>query len=68
MVSETTLSSRSVIVAVVNSTSVTAAVHFGFGHEPAGALGVAVVTLNDVWPFLGVGCGPPLPVDVVVKL
>jgi hypothetical protein len=68
MVSETVPSSRSVIVAVVNCTSVTVAVHIGFGHERAGAIGVAVVTLKDAWPFLGVGCGPPLPVDVVEKL
>jgi hypothetical protein len=68
MVSETVESSRSVIVAVVNCTSVTVAVHFGFGHEPAGAVGTSDVTVKRAEPFLGVGCGPPLPVDVVVKL
>ena len=66
--SETTLSSNSVMVAVVKLTSVTVAVHFGFGQEPAGATGAVVLTVNEAWPFLGVGCGPPLPVSVVVKL
>jgi hypothetical protein len=46
IVSETTLSSRRVIVAVVNATSVTVAVHRGFGHDPAGATGVVVLTVK----------------------
>jgi hypothetical protein len=54
-VSETVESSRSVMVAVVNCTSVTVAVHIGFGHEPGGAVGAVVVTSNWYWPFLGVG-------------
>jgi hypothetical protein len=46
-VSETVESSKSVIVAsLVNSTSVTVAVHFGFGQEPAGAEGVFDVTVK----------------------
>jgi hypothetical protein len=68
MVSETVESSRSVIVAVVNVTSVTVAVHFGFGHEPGGAVGAVDVTVNGDWPFLGVGKGPLVPVTVVEKL
>lgn len=44
-VSETVESSSRVIVAVVKLTSVTVAVHFGFGHDPAGAVGVFVVTV-----------------------
>jgi hypothetical protein len=44
-VSETVESSTRVIVAVVNVTSVTVAVHFGFGHEPAGAVGATLVTV-----------------------
>ena len=56
------------MVAVVNVTSVTVAVHIEFGHEPAGAVGVVVDTSNRYWPFLGVGTGPLLPATVVVKL
>jgi hypothetical protein len=52
----------------VNSTSVTSAVHFGFGQAPAGAVGSAVVKLNLAWPFLGVGCGPVVPAKSVSKL
>jgi hypothetical protein len=33
------------MVAVVNATSVTVAVHLGFGHDPAGAVGAVVVTV-----------------------
>jgi hypothetical protein len=36
-VSESVESSKRLRVAVVNATSVTVAVHFGFGHDPAGA-------------------------------
>ena len=43
--SETVESSSRVIVAVVNCTSVTLAVHFGFGHDPAGAEGAFVITV-----------------------
>jgi hypothetical protein len=67
-VSETVESSKSVTVAVVNVTSVTVAVHIGFGHEPGGAVGVSEVTVNRAWPFLGVAKGPLVPVTVVVKL
>jgi hypothetical protein len=67
-VSETNESSRRVSVAVVNVTSVTAAVHIGFGQEPDGAVGAIVVTSNRNWPFFGVGIGPIVPVAVVVKL
>ena len=66
--SETAPSSVSVIVAVVNCTSVTVAVHFGFGHEPGGADGVFDTTVNRAWPFLGVAKGPLVPDTVVVKL
>ena len=45
-VSETVESSSSVTVAVVNATSVTVAVHFGFGHDPGGAVGVFDVTMK----------------------
>jgi hypothetical protein len=55
-------------VASVNATSVTVAVHIGFGHDPAGAVGATDVTVNRAWPFLGVGNGPLLPATVVVKL
>jgi DNA-binding NarL/FixJ family response regulator len=37
--SDSVESSNRLTVAVVNSTSVTVAVHFGFGHDPAGADG-----------------------------
>jgi hypothetical protein len=57
-----------VIVAVVNATSVTVAVHIGFGHDPGGAVGVFDVTVNRAWPFLGVANGPLVPATVVVKL
>src|SRR6266511_3392109 len=56
------------MVAVVNCTSVTVAVHIGFGHEPGGAVGAVVVTSNWYWPFLGVGTGPVVPVTLVVKV
>ena len=69
IVSDTLPSSRSVSVAVVKLTSVTVAVHIGFGHDPAGAVGVADVRfLNWNWPLRGVGVGPREPVEVVVKL
>jgi hypothetical protein len=44
IVSETVLSSKSVRVASVKWTSVTVAVHIGFGHEPGGAVGATVST------------------------
>jgi hypothetical protein len=68
IVSDTLVSSLRVMVASPNSTSVTVAVHCGFGHDPAGAEGVIVVTVNLKLPFLGVGWGPLVPVAVVVKL
>jgi hypothetical protein len=69
IVSETVESSKSVIVAsLVNSTSVTVAVHIGFGHEPGGALGASDVTVKRAWLFLGVGKGPLVPVTPVLKL
>ena len=68
IVSDTTPSSVRVTVASPNSTSVTVAVHFGFGHDPAGAVGVTDSTSKRNEPFLGVGSGPLLPVVVVVKL
>ena len=43
--SERVESSKRLIVAVVNATSVTVAVHLGFGHDPAGAEGASVVTV-----------------------
>jgi hypothetical protein len=46
MVSETVESSKRVTVAVVNATSVTVAVHIGFGHDPGGAVGVSDVTVK----------------------
>jgi hypothetical protein len=46
IVSETVESSKRVIVAVVNWTSVTVAVQIGFGHEPRGAEGATDVTVN----------------------
>jgi hypothetical protein len=67
-VSETVESSSSVTVAVVNVTSVTVAVHIGFGHDPGGADGVSDVTVNRAWPFRGVANGPLVPVTVVLKL
>jgi len=66
-VSETVESSWSVMVAFVKVTSVTVAVHIEFGHEPGGAVGAVVVTLNLNWPFLGVGTGPVVPATVVLK-
>ena len=68
IVSETTPSSVSVMVASPNSTSTTVAVHIGFGHEPGGAEGVPDSTVNRNWPFLGVARGPLVPATVVVKL
>ena len=61
-------SSNKLIVAVVNVTSVTVAVHLGFGHDPAGAVGAVVVTVYGLWPFLGVGNGPDDPAAVKLKL
>jgi hypothetical protein len=58
IVSETFESSRRVIVASVNATSVTVAVHIGFGHDPGGAEGAFVDTVKRAWPFRGVGKGP----------
>ena len=66
--SESVESSNRLIVAVVNATSVTVAVHLGFGHDPAGAVGASVVTVYGLWPFLGVRNGPEDPVAVNVKL
>ena len=67
--SETVLSSVSVMVADVNFTSVTVAVHMSFGHEPAGALGVVVDTFLKLYePFRGVGRVPVPPVALKVKL
>lgn len=60
--------SKRLMVAVVNDTPVTLAVHLGFGHDPAGAVGASEVTVNRAWPFLGVEKGPLLPTTVVVKL
>jgi hypothetical protein len=54
IVSETVLSSNNVSVASVKWTSVTVAVHIGFGHEPGGAVGETVSTEMRNWPFLGV--------------
>jgi hypothetical protein len=53
------------MVAVVNATSVTVAVHLGFGHDPAGAVGAVVVT---VYGGCGVGNGPEDPAAVNEKL
>jgi hypothetical protein len=68
IVSETTPSSVSVMVASPNSRSTTVAVHIGFGHEPGGADGVSDSTVNRSWPFLGVARSPLVPATVVVKL
>jgi hypothetical protein len=54
IVSEVVLSSKSVSVASPKWTSVTVAVHIGFGHDPAGAVGETVVTVKRNEPFLGV--------------
>jgi hypothetical protein len=52
-----------------NCTSVTVAVHFEFGHEPAGAVGSAVLkSRNENWPFLVVGKFPVLPEASKLKL
>ena len=51
-------SSSSVSVAVVKCTSVTVAVHIGFGQEPGGADGATVLTVYGDWPFLEWGRGP----------
>jgi hypothetical protein len=67
IVSETVESSESAMVAVVNATSVTVAVHLGFGHEPGGAEGASDLTVNLAWPFLGVAKGPLVPVTRVEK-
>jgi hypothetical protein len=61
-------SSSSVTVAGPNVTSVTVAVHCGFGHEPGGAAGVSVLTVDRAWPLRGVGKGPLCPVAVVSKV
>ena len=67
--SETVESSKSVMVAsLVNTTSVTVAVHFGFGQDPGGAVGAFDVTVKDAWPFRGVAKGPLVPVTPVLKL
>src|SRR5215213_7390838 len=66
--SESVESSNRLTVAVVNSTSVTVAVHFGFGHDPAGAVGAFDVTVYGDWPFRGVGNGPDDPAAVNEKL
>jgi hypothetical protein len=67
IVSYTIPSSLRVTVASPNSTSVTAAVHCGFGHDPAGAVRAIDVTLNRNDPFLGVGISPVPPEAVVVN-
>ena len=46
IVSETVLPSKSVSVASVKWTSLTVAVHIGFGHELGSAFGVLVPTLK----------------------
>ena len=61
-------SKRLIVASLVNATSVTVAVHFGFGHDPAGAEGAVDVTVYLAWPFLGVEKGPLVPVTPVVKL
>ena len=61
-------SKRLIVASLVNATSVTVAVHFGFGHDPAGAEGAVDVTVYLAWPFLGVAKGPLLPVTPVLKL
>jgi hypothetical protein len=67
-VSDRLESSNRLSVAVVNATSVTVAVHLGFGHDPAGAVGAVVVTVYADWPFLGVANGPEDPAAVKEKL
>jgi hypothetical protein len=52
----------------VKVTSVTFAVHLWFGHDPAGACGVADVTVKTYCPFLGVRRGPEAAVTSVVKV
>jgi hypothetical protein len=66
--SESVESSNRLMVAVVNDTSVTVAVHIGFGHDPAGAVGAFVLTVYGDWPFRGVGNGPDDPAAVNEKL
>jgi hypothetical protein len=61
-------SKRLIVASLVNCTSVTSALHFGFGHAPAGAEGAFDVTVYLAEPFLGVMKGPLLPVRSVVKL
>ena len=68
IVSETVLSSKSVSVASVKWTSVTVAVHIGFGHEPGGAVGATVSTEKRNWPFRGVSWSPVLPAPAKLKL
>jgi hypothetical protein len=68
IVSETVLSSKSVRVASVKWTSVTVAVHIGFGHEPGGAVGATVSTEKRNCPFLGVSWSPVLPAPAKLKL
>jgi hypothetical protein len=65
--SEMAESSNSVTVAGPNATSVTVAVHIGFGHDPGGAVGVFDVTVNRAWPLRGVAKGPLVPATVVEK-
>ena len=71
IVSDMAPSSKSVRVASPNVTSPMSAVHWGFGHDPGGAEGAAVVRalapLNVNWPFCGVG-RDKLPAAVVVKV
>jgi hypothetical protein len=56
-----------VIVALVKVTSVTVALHFGFGQDPAGAVGAKVVTSKLALPFL-TSMPDWVPVTVVVKV
>jgi hypothetical protein len=56
------------VASLVNTTSVTVAVHFGFGQDPGGAVGAFDVTVKDAWPFRGVAKGPLVPVTPVLKL
>jgi hypothetical protein len=55
-------------VASVKWTSVTVAVHIGFGHEPGGAVGATVSTEKRNWPFRGVSWSPVLPAPAKLKL
>lgn len=67
IVSDTTPSSLRDTVASPNATSVTVAVHCGFGHDLAGAVGAIDVTVNRNDPFLGVGMSPVPPEAAVVN-